>query len=117
MQYISALQRLTATEVQGEGMDVEAQFDSGREEQLRRIQGQLRKHGLVFSMGGHHLFHKSNDGDIATEAEQTADVLNGIGYELRILHGIYAKPTYALKGRDGIVLQKVQSALRIFFSI
>jgi hypothetical protein len=110
MQQLHAVQRLNAD-------TVEAQFDSEKEHELRRIQAQLRKHALVFSYGNHYLYHKSNDGDIAREGEQTADVLNRMGYQLSIRPGAHDRPSYALRGRDGIILQKVNSALRIFFSI
>jgi len=116
MHYLYAAHRLIA-DLNPQPVDIEAQFDGARESDLRRIQAQLRKHQLMYSLGQHHLFHKSNGHDIAREAEQTADVLNGMGYELRILPGIYNKPTFALRGRDGLVVQKVQTALRIFFSI
>jgi hypothetical protein len=114
-QHLYAAHRLIADLEQP--VDIEAQFDGSRESDLRRIQAQLRKHQLLYSLGQHHLFHKSNNGDIGRESEQTAEVLNGMGYELRILPGIYNKSTFALRGRDGLVVQKVQSALRIFFSI
>lgn len=116
MQYLCAAQRLAATDLQ-QADSVEAQFDGSRESDLRRIQAQLRKHELLYSLGQHHLFHKSNEHEIEDEAERTAHVLNGLGYELRIVPNVYKKPTFALKGRDGLVIQKVQVSLRIFFSI
>lgn len=115
MQYLCAAQRLVDSGLHASV--VEAQFDATRVAELRAVQERLRKHGLIFSAGMHHLFHKSNDHEIVSEATQTAAVLNAMGYGLRVIPGIYQKPSFALKGREGIILQKVQTSLRIFFSV
>lgn len=116
MHKLKAVIRLTAVLVEGTD-EIDAQFDSNREAELRKVQGHMRGQGLIFSFSRHHLYHKSNDGAIAQEAETAANILNELGYEMRIVRGIFARPSFALKGREGIVLQKVQGALRIFFSI
>lgn len=116
MQNLNAAHRLVAELVQSNDA-IEAQFDQAREEELREIQGHLRGCGLIFSFSQHHLYHKSNPRDIAREAEEAAKILNGLGHSLRIAGNVFERPSFALKGRNGIILQKVQISLRIFFSI
>lgn len=115
MQNLKAAHRLAAELVLTDA--IEAQFDQAREEELRRLQGHLRTRGFIFSFSHHYLFHKSNDEEIAREAEATAKVLNELGYCLRIAPNAFQRPSFALKGKNGIVLQKIQISLRIFFTI
>lgn len=97
--------------------EIEAQFDGGRDSELRTIQNRMRGVNIVFSPGMHHLFHKSNPADVTKEAESVSAELNAMGYALKVNPGIYSKSNFALKGNDGIILQKVMNSLRIFFSI
>lgn len=86
-----------------------------RENELRKIQGFLRSGGLIFSFSHHYLYHKSNSRDIAKDAQRAVDLLAQYGIVLRVVCGVYSHDTYALKSPDGVVLQKLQNALRIFF--
>jgi hypothetical protein len=115
MQNLKAAHRLVAELVLTDA--VEAQFDQTREEELRHLQGHLRICGYIFSFSQHHIFHKSNPKEIAQEAQEIAEELNKLGYQLRIAPNIFQRPSFALKGKNGIVLQKVQISLRIFFTI
>jgi hypothetical protein len=116
MQNLKAATRLKAELIEGTD-EIEAQFDTDREQELRNVQGHMRRSGLIFSFSQHHLYHKSNLDEIAREAKQAADVLNDLGYRLRIIQGVFERPSFALRGKNGIVLQKVPVALRIFFSV
>jgi hypothetical protein len=88
-----------------------------RENELRRIQGYLRANGLIFSFSHHYLYHKSNVRDIADDAQRAVDLLAKSGFTLRVVPGIFAHETFALKSADGLVLQKLQNALRIFVRV
>ncbi len=101
----------------GEATEVEAQFDGSRDNELKAIQKRMRAVNILFSPGMHHLFHKSNPADVTKEAESVSAELNAMGYALKISPGVYSKPNFALKGNDGLILQKVMNSLRIFFSI
>lgn len=109
---LEAAQRLLATEDETE---VSAEFNKKKDGDLRKIQVELRKQGLIFSFGVHHLFHKSNPNDVIREAQKAAQELNKQGFELRIDSGIFSRQVFALKGKDGLVLQRVNHNLRIFF--
>jgi hypothetical protein len=108
-----ATQRLLATE--DAASEVHAEFNKKRDGDLRNIQVAMRKQNLIFSFGVHHLFHKSNPTDVIREAQKSAEELNRQGYNLRIDPGIFGRQVFALKGKDGLVLQRVNHNLRIFF--
>jgi hypothetical protein len=86
-----------------------------RENELRKIQGFLRSNGLIFSFSHHYLYHKSNTRDIATDAQRAVDLMEQFGITLRVVHGVFYNDTFALKSPEGVVLQKLQNALRIFY--
>jgi hypothetical protein len=86
-----------------------------RENELRKIQGFLRSGGLIFSFSHHYLYHKSNIHDIADDAQRAVDLMRQYGIELRVVHGVFYNDTFALKSPEGVVLQKLQNALRIFY--
>jgi hypothetical protein len=86
-----------------------------RENELRKIQGFLRSGGLIFSFSHHYLYHKSNIRDIAEDAQRAVDLMRKFGIELRVVNGVFYNETFALKSPEGVVLQKLQNALRIFY--
>jgi hypothetical protein len=86
-----------------------------RENELRKIQGFLRSNGLIFSFSHHYLYHKSNVRDIEADAQRAVDLLGQTGFCMRVMPGVFECKTFALKSPDGLVLQKLQDALRIFF--
>jgi hypothetical protein len=86
-----------------------------RENELRKIQGFLRSGGLIFSFSHHYLYHKSNSRDVAADAQRAVDLLAQYGIMLRVCYGVFENDTFALKSPEGVVLQKLQNALRIFF--
>lgn len=88
-----------------------------RENELRKIQGFLRSGGLIFSFSHHYLYHKSNGRDIATDAQRAVDLLREYGIVLRVVYGVFENDTFALKSPEGVVLQKLQNSLRIFFRV
>lgn len=108
-----ATQRLLATE--DAASEVHAEFNKKRDSDLRKLQVALRKLDLIFSFGVHHLFHKSNARDVINEAQRAAGELNRQGYQLRIDSGVFSRQVFALKGKEGLVLQRVNHNLRIFF--
>jgi hypothetical protein len=99
-------------------MEVDAQLNADRISELLQIQARLKQALLIYTFVHPHpvLFHKSNAVDIRREAEDTYELLQHLGYELRVLAGVFERQTFALKGKDGIVMQKVQNGLRIFFT-
>lgn len=99
-------------------MEVEAQLNNERIDELLKIQVRLKQSRLIFSFVRPHpvLFHKSNAVDIRREAEDTYELLQHLGYTLRAVDGVFDRDNFALKGKDGIVMQKVQNGLRIFFT-
>jgi hypothetical protein len=111
MLQLRAAMRLTAD------LEVEAQFDGSRDAELRKIQSKMREVNVIFSPGKFHLFHKSNAADVIDEAKAVVLALSHMGYNLKVSDGVYSRQTFALKGNDGIILQRVNTALRIFFSI
>lgn len=102
----------------GTEVEVEAQLNEGKIAELRQIQARLKDARLIFSFVQPHpvLFHKSNAVDIRREAQDACELLLQLGYELRQNAGVFERTTFALKGKDGIVLQKVHNGLRIFFT-
>jgi hypothetical protein len=86
-----------------------------REKELRKIQGYLRSNGLIFSFSHHYLYHKSNVRDIADDARRAVDLIGQSGFTLRVVPGIFESDTFALKSPEGLILQKLPCALRIFF--
>lgn len=116
MYRINAAQRLRAT--LDKEQEVDAAIHEGKGPELRKIQAQLKKYGLIYKFVHPHLmFHKSNTVEVGKEAEETCNVLNKLAYAMRAHPGVFEKVTFAVKGNDGVCLQKVQVALRIFFSI
>jgi hypothetical protein len=95
--------------------ELEAQFDTEREEHLRTLQNSLYKAKLVFTFDQHHLFHKTNEKDVHDEIERIIQHLEILGYKLQKLPGVIARKRFALKGTDGIVFQRFDNHLRIFF--
>ena len=89
-----------------------AEFNEDKDADLRSVQQALRKAGLDFEEGEDNLFLDNPDRQNMSDA---ANALNRLGYNLRIDEGVFDKPTFALKGKDNLVLQKVGTALRIFF--
>jgi hypothetical protein len=118
MHQLRAAQRLASVGEVGMGNEVEAQLNDEKVNELRKIQARLKSARLIFSFVQPHpvLFHKSNAVDIRQESEDTCELLQQLGYELRAVDGVFGRPSFALKGKDGIVLQKVQNGLRIFFT-
>jgi hypothetical protein len=96
---------------------LEAAFDQQRDPELQKIEQQLRKVNVFFTLSKNHLYHKSNRGDVVREAETCSEVLNDLGYQLHIQPNIFERSSFALKGVKGIVLQKLNNDLRIFFSV
>lgn len=86
-----------------------------KEVELRKIQGFLRSHGLIFSFSHHYLYHKSNSRDISDDTDRAIALLASLGYKLRVVAGVFNNETFALKSPDGLILQKLHTALRIFF--
>jgi hypothetical protein len=96
---------------------LEAAFDTSRDPDLQKIEQQLRKVNVFFTLSKNHLYHKSNRGDVVKEAELCSEIINDLGYQLHIQPGIFERPSFALKGTKGLVLQKLNNDLRIFFSV
>lgn len=96
--------------------EVSAEFNTTRDRDLREIQVALRALKLIFSFGVHHLYHKSNASDVIDETRTTVDELNRLAHQLRVDAGILERQTFALKGKDGLILQRVNNSLRIFYS-
>jgi hypothetical protein len=96
---------------------LEAAFDQTRDPDLQKIEQQLRKVNVFFTLSKNHLYHKSNRGDVVKEAELCSEILNDLGYQLHIQPGIFERSSFALKGTKGLVLQKLNNDLRIFFSV
>src|SRR3569833_214686 len=109
-----AAQRLLATDDDA-ASEVHAEFNKKRDGDLRKIQVAMRKLDLIFSFGVHHLFHKSNVNEVIHDALRAAEELNRQGYELRIDSGVFSRQVLALKGKDGLVLQRVNHNLRILY--
>ena len=100
-----------------DGEVLEAGFDKQRDPELQKIELHLRKANVFFTLSSSHLYHKSNASDVVKETEICVDELNALDYQLRVQPGVLNKPSFALKGRDGIVLQKLSNNIRIFFSV
>lgn len=96
---------------------LEAGFNTQKDPELQKIELHLRKASVFFTLSRGHLYHKSNAQDVARELEICVDALNALEYELRVQPGVLTRPSCALKGRDGLVLQKLSNNLRIFFSV
>lgn len=91
-----------------------AEFDYMKSDELNKIYRALIRVDFDFNKGDGNLFF---DGADSEDMQAVADELNKIGYKLRITPGIFDKPTFALKGKNNLVLQKVDSnTLRIFFT-
>jgi hypothetical protein len=127
MHQLRAAHRLLAT-AQSEvatGMDqleaspdqLEAGFDKQKDPELQKIELNLRKANVFFTLSSNHLYHKSNLSDIGREVEICASELNRLGHQLHIQPGILTRSSFALKGREGLVLQKLGNSIRIFFSV
>lgn len=86
-----------------------------REIELRKIQGMLRSRGLIFAFSHHYLFHKSNSKDVARDASFATLLLSKMGHNLHVIPGIFERETFALKSAEGLVLQRLKNALRIFY--
>lgn len=94
---------------------VSQSIEACQEDELRKIQGFLRSNGLIFSFSHHYLYHKSNDQDVCDDANRAVMLLGQLGYKLRVIAGVFDNETFALKSPEGLVLQKLHNALRIFF--
>jgi hypothetical protein len=111
-----ALSRLKATAGDQE-VEVEAQFDGSKEQELKNLQAHLKRKGVIFRIERHYLFHKSNQHELDQEVQLVLEVLHQLEFDLRINPGILTKPRFALKSTQGLVLQRIEYNLRIFFSI
>jgi len=120
---LNALQRLrltsadTTASVSDSDIEVTAQFDSEKDHELRTLQQTLRRKNVVFRLDMHHLFHKSNMNDIDMEIQIILEILDSLGHSPRILPGTLKNNRFAIKCTHGLVLQRIDFNLRIFFSI
>jgi hypothetical protein len=96
---------------------LEAGFDKQRDPELQKIELHLRKANVFFTLSQGHLYHKSNAKDIDRETEICVEELQSLSYQLRVQPGILVRQNFAVKGKDGIVLQRLGNNLRIFFSV
>ncbi len=93
---------------------VHSEFDPTKDEELTKIHRALNRLDFDFNKGDDNLFL---DQVSKEDMSDVADELNKLGYKLKITPGVFDKPTFALKGKDNIVLQKVdQNTVRIFFT-
>src|ERR1700682_1216450 len=90
-----------------EGDVLEAGFDKQKDPELQKIELHLRKANVFFTLSQGHLYHKSNVHDIVRETEICAEELNNLHYKLRIQPGILSRQNFAVKGNEGIVLQRL----------
>jgi hypothetical protein len=111
-----AVYRLHATLNDDEATPVEAQFDAERDSELIVIRDHLSNKRLIFKLSRNHLFHKSNLHEIEDESQRIVRTLLDLGFNLKVLPGVLKRPRFALKGTQGLVLQRIQTDLRIFFS-
>jgi len=126
MHQLRAAQRLQATasetafvmdRLEASPEQLEAGFDKERDPELQKIELNLRKANVFFTLSSNHLYHKSNLSDIGREVEICAAELNRLGHQLHIQPGILTRSSFALKGREGLILQKLGNSIRIFFSV
>lgn len=105
-----AAQRLMAA------LEEDAAFDGDKDHELETLAKQMQRAGYPFRKTDSHLVLHLQDSQVQEDAERIATELNKLGWKLRIKQGVYSNPTFALKGKDGIVLQKINKMLRIFFT-
>lgn len=97
--------------------EVEAEYNTTKVVELKSIRIQLRTNGLQFSLVDPYLlYRKCANHELEPDVQLAVTILNKCGHKLRVEPGIFGRSTFALKGRDGIVLQKVPGAIRVFFS-
>lgn len=111
-----AVFRLQASLPTDDATPVEAQFDPERYSELITIRDHLSNKRLIFKLSRNHLFHKSNMHDIEDESQRIYNSLAELGFTLKILPGVFKRPRFAVKGTEGLVLQRIYTDLRIFFS-
>jgi hypothetical protein len=97
-------------------VELDAKFAKGREADLRKIQGFLRGHGMVFSLKDGALFHKTGGADIDWHVQEVIQLMNGFGCGLLVQQSTLRNRVWAMRGRGGITLQRLRSELRIFYS-
>jgi hypothetical protein len=97
--------------------EIEAQFDHTKDSDLRRIQAELRKQRIFYSMGRNHIFHKSNVHDIEQDAMDSVYLLDALSMEMCVHKNVYSNHTFSIKGRNGICLQRIGYDLRIFYTV
>jgi hypothetical protein len=111
--------KLHATHTRFEEAEVEetAAFDESRSEELLSFIKPLAKVGLRFSFKDHCLKCTVEVEEAVDCAKRCALVLNKLGCRLSIRPRVFDRPTFALRGANGIILQRISpTMLRIFFT-
>ena len=107
----NAAQRIKAATLE------EAAFDGSRVAELSTLAKQLQVKGLVFRLADARLVRECPIATVVEDVTTCAEILNGDGWGLQVAYPtIFKRPTFGLKGDRGIVLQKVNNTLRIFFT-
>lgn len=112
---LQAFKRLRATNVEGSTHHVEAKFDTSKDQELWKLQQELKRQKVIFKLEAHHLFHKTNPKDIEREIELVLSVLHQAGHVPRVLPGVLKLDRFAIKCTHDLILQRIDSSLRIFF--
>lgn len=95
----------------------DAAFDESRSDELLQFMRPLQQIGLNFTFKDHCLKCKVKVEDAVDCAKRTAVVLNRLGCRLSIRPQVFERPTFALRGANGVVLQRIApTMLRIFFT-
>ncbi|QRE00260.1 hypothetical protein [Burkholderia phage BCSR5] len=114
---VHAAKRLAQSNSLQAVIEEDAAFDSSRDEVLRQFVRPLQGVGLEFVLKDNHLKCTVQEAEAIECAKRAAGVLNKMGYRLSIRPNVFQRLTFALRGVNGIVLQRISSTmLRIFFT-
>lgn len=109
--------RATAVQEQEDEQEVVAQFDRTKDKELRDLQNAMRGGGVVFKLDKFHLYHKTNQREVAEELMTVLKILDQLGHKARVVPGVLARPTFSVKCETGLVLQRLNNDVRLFFFI
>lgn len=97
-------------------VELDAKFATGRESELRKIQGFLRSGGMVFSLRDGALSHRTSGADIDWHVGETIRLMNDFGCRMFVQRSNLRNRTWAMSGIGGITLQRLRNELRIFYT-
>ena len=112
--HLNAAARIRASQIYAD-IELDADLDNSQDESLAGLQKLMQHINFRFGFKHHHLHYRSDDP--IKDAHDLVECLNKNGFKMNVKNGILTTDRFAVKGKGGIVLQRLGTSFRIFYSI